>query len=97
MTDRLANRVLSRIQALKDQYERNFDIIAESVHEEIVRPFCRDNEYTFIAGMGSWCFWNKEGGQVEEEDLPDWLRNLLNEAYAPYGENDLGSLVQDVT
>jgi hypothetical protein len=65
------------------------EALAMQVREQYVIPFCDKHGLRFVAGMGSWCFWDSKGTylfEAMEHIGDDWSTDERGLGYLHSGE-----------
>lgn len=66
----LTNRTVEKlIDSLDDKYGRGLAIIGERIRQERILPFCKKHGLTFVSGMGSYGFTDRNGKTYIHEDI----------------------------
>lgn len=81
---------------------KELEAIGLKVRNAFVIPFCNRHRLTFSSGMGTWCFWDKKGGQVRSNlyNGDYWvgirleeLRTVCEILFIDCGDNSIGDYV----
>ena len=68
---------------------------AENKFDEIIKPYLIKHGYKFLSGNGIYFIKDKRGIQIDHEDLPKYIYDLLSMEIPGMEGNDLGSLMPD--
>lgn len=73
--------VQQEIERLQEQYAKSVEVIALREFNARVKPFCKKYNLSFMAGNGTWCFWDKAHNQMMTEyyDVEIWRGAKLKE------------------
>lgn len=75
-------------------FKRHAKVIEEYAldrFKKVIVPFAKKHNYSFLAGMGSYAFWDKNGDLVDDNQLPKYILKVL-ETEVPGDEfNSLGN------
>jgi hypothetical protein len=75
----ISDKIAKQLEEIENRAYNEIDAIAEQYFESTVVPFCKENDLTFITGMGKIFFHNKKYDLFfhEADDIPDVNEDLL--------------------
>jgi hypothetical protein len=92
----MAYNALRRIDMEQRRYAAALSQIADDWREQVLIPFCRRKGWRFTAGMGTWCFWDRDNAHRfgDDKGIPSGIRSVLEMSID--GDNSFGAVyVQD--
>lgn len=91
------NAVQREIDRIDDQLNAMIEKLADDVRTSVVLPICRKHRLTFIAGMGTYAFYNAAGDNFGSTYAPKYLHRVfaIMDQLLPTGLA-LGAYINDV-
>jgi len=77
-------KISAALSAINEQCGRDLDDLADRIGEEIVAPFCRKHNLSFLAGMGTYTLSDSEGNTLYDADE---VINIYGEGNRPLYED----------
>jgi hypothetical protein len=75
----ISDKIAKQLEEIENRAYKEIDAIAEQYFESTVVPFCKENDLTFMVGMGMIAFHNEKYdlGFYEADDIPDVNEDIL--------------------
>lgn len=87
--------ISERLEAVARRASEEIQTIADEYRERKIVPLCRRRGWEFMAGNGTWVFYDKRGQRVDEDRIPG---DIVFDLDSPtLGRDDLfGFYISDV-
>lgn len=94
-----AEEVQKAVEAAEEACNRAYFDIAEQIFNEHVKPFCEKRGWGFLAGNGTYCFFDEDGDAVFADDAiniddEDAEEDLYDEEFQEINENFCSVVVE---
>jgi len=75
----ISDKIAKQLEEIENRAYKEIEAIAEQYFESTVVPFCKENDLTFVVGMGKIFFCNEKYDLSfhESDDIPDVNEDLL--------------------